>query len=188
MLAMPTRDGFGARLSRAIDRLSGAAGTLAAFACLAMVVLGAYNAVARYTDRWTGLGLSSNAYIEGQWYLFSVVFLLAGAVTLRDRGHVRVDVLSSRLGARGEAWIDLLGGLLFLLPFAIFTLWLSWPTVASSWRIREGSPDPGGLPRYPLKALLLVAIGLLAVQGVSEVIKAWHTVRRGPLRMPCEDG
>ena len=173
-------DGLGARLSRAIDRLSGACGVLAGLACLLMIVIGAFNALARYADRFTGWGLSSNAYIEAQWYLFSIVFLLGGAVSLRDGRHVRVDVLSGRLGDRGRAGIELAGGILFLIPFSIFVILMSWTWVVSSWKIGEGSSDPGGLPRYPIKALILVAFALLAMQGVSEVIKAWRILRHGP--------
>lgn len=180
----PSTDGHAERASgrgpaRAIDRLSGFAGAVAGVACLAMIAIGAFNTIARYTDRWTGWSLSSNAYIEGQWYLFSIVFLLAGAATLRDGRHVRVDVLSSRLGDRGRALIDLLGGVLFLLPFSVWVLVMTWPWVRSSWQIAEGSSDPGGLPRYPIKALIVVAFALLALQGMAELIKAWGRFRRG---------
>ena len=136
-----------------------------------MVLLGAFNAIARYLGRSLGLDLSSNAWIELQWYLFSVVFLLGAARTLRERGHVCVDVLYGRLSERWQRRIDRAGTLLFLLPFCIFALVTSWPSVRNSWAVREGSPDPGGLPRYPIKALILVAFALLALQGLAWLVR-----------------
>jgi TRAP-type mannitol/chloroaromatic compound transport system permease small subunit len=138
---------------------------------LAMVLLGAFNAVARYLDRDFDLGLSSNAQIELQWYLFGIIFLLGGVYALRRGAHVRVDVLYNLLSVRARAWLDLGGTVLFLIPLAIFALWVSWPAVHNSWLIREQSPDPGGLPRYPIKVVILVAFALLLVQAGSEVIK-----------------
>lgn len=158
-------------ISRALDRFSERIGHGVAWLTLAMVLVGAYNAVVRYLGRFFGWNLSSNAYIELQWYLFSLVFLLGAAYTLRRGAHVRVDVLYGRLSRRGRAWINLAGTLVFLLPFCAFSLWVSWPSVRNSWVIREVSPDPGGLPRYPIKAMILVAFALLAVQGISEIIK-----------------
>jgi len=159
------------RLARRIDALNRAIGKLAGWLALAMVLTGAFNAVARYFDRAVGGGLSSNAYIEVQWYLFSLVFLLGAPHALRAGAHVRVDVLYARLSTRGRAWIDLLGGLLFLVPFCLFALWVSWPAVRDSWAIREGSPDPGGLARYPIKSAIPLAFGLLLLQGLSEIVK-----------------
>jgi TRAP-type mannitol/chloroaromatic compound transport system permease small subunit len=159
------------RLSAALDRLSAGVGRAVSWLALLMVAIGAFNAVARYLGRFASISLSSNAYIELQWYLFSALFLLGAANTLRQDAHVRVDVLYGRLGPRARAGIDLAGTLLFLLPFCVFVILMSWPAVESSWAIREQSPDPGGLPRYPIKALIPAAFGLLIVQGVSEGIK-----------------
>ncbi len=158
-------------LSRLIDGLSDRVGRGASWLALAMVLLGAFNAVARWIGRFVGHDFSSNAYLEGQWYLFSLLFLLGAAWALREDRHVRVDVLYGRLSDRGKAWIDLAGGLVFLLPFCVFALVVSWPSVFSSIAILEVSPDPGGLPRWPLKAMLLVSFALLGLQGVSEIIK-----------------
>ena len=166
-------------LAGLIDRSSSAVGRLCSWLALLMVLIGAYNAVVRYLGRFIGSGLSSNAYIEAQWYMFSLLFLLGAAWTLREDSHVRVDVVYSRLSKRGRAWIDLLGGLFFLLPFCAFGLVTSWPSVHNSWTIREVSPDPGGLARYPLKAVILVAFVLLAAQGISSVIKAAASLRGG---------
>lgn len=159
------------RLAHGIDRFSERTGRVLYWLTLAMVVIGAFNAVARYLDRYTGLGLSSNTYIELQWYLFSLLFLLGAAYTLEHNAHVRVDVLYSRLSPKGKAWVDLGGTVLFLMPFCVLMLWVSWPMVANSWAVREVSPDPGGLPRYPIKAAIPLAFVLLMIQGVSMLIK-----------------
>jgi len=159
------------RASRAIDALNRTVGRWVAWLTFAMVLVGAFNAVARYFDRAAGGGLSSNAYVELQWYLFSLVFLLGAPYALRADAHVRVDVLYGRLGPRGRAWIDVLGGVLFLIPFCLFALVISWPGVRDSWSVREVSPDPGGLARWPIKAAVLVAFGLLLLQGLSETVK-----------------
>jgi TRAP-type mannitol/chloroaromatic compound transport system permease small subunit len=159
------------RLSSAIDRWNGRLGRAASWLAVVMVALGAFNAVARYLGRFTGSALTSNAFVEAQWYMFSLLFLLAAAWTLRSDRHVRVDVLYGRLSARARAWIDLAGTLLFLIPFCVFALLVSWPSVRNSFAVREVSPDPGGLPRYPIKAVILVAFGLLLLQGISEALK-----------------
>src|SRR6056297_1877491 len=142
-----------------------------------LVGLGAATAALRYVGRPLGVSLTSNAFLEGQWYLFSAVFLLAAAWALRENAHVRVDVLYGRLGPRGKAWTDLLGTLLFLLPFCALMLWATGPSVAESWAVREVSPDPGGLPRWPIKALVPVAFVLLFLQGIAQAIKAVAQLR-----------
>ena len=162
---------FWLRVASGIDRFSEWTGRVVYWLTLAMVLVGAYNALVRYLDRFTGIGLSSNTYIELQWYMFSLVFLLGAAFTLKHDAHVRVDVLYGRLSRRGRAWIDLVGTLLLLVPFCLFVLWTSWPTVYNSWAILEVSPDPGGLPRYPIKTVIPVAFFLLLVQGVSVIIR-----------------
>lgn len=155
------------RIAAAIDRFSDRTGRVLYWLSLAMVVVGGYNAVVRYLDKYTGLGLSSNLYIELQWYLFALLFLLGAAYTLKQDAHVRVDVIFARLSPKGRAWVDLLGTVLFLVPFCLLMLWVSWPAVSNSWAVREMSPDPGGLPRYPIKAVIPVAFFLLLLQGVS---------------------
>ncbi|HVS02790.1 MAG TPA: TRAP transporter small permease subunit [Thermoanaerobaculia bacterium] len=164
-------------LANAIDRLTGWVGRAVAWLALVMVLVGAFNALARYGGRFIGVNLSSNLYLELQWYLFSVLFLLAAPWALREDAHVRVDVVFSRLSPRARAWVDVLGLLLLLLPFCAFTLWLSWPSVRASWAIREGSPDPGGLPRYPLKAVVLVCFALLLAQAAAELIRRLARLR-----------
>ncbi|MGH7505782.1 MAG: TRAP transporter small permease subunit, partial [Longimicrobiales bacterium] len=101
--------------------------------------------------------------------------------------HVRVDVLYGQLSTRARAWIDLLGGVLLLVPFCIFVLWASLPSVLASWQTREVSADPGGLPRYPLKAMILVCFVLLLIQAISEIVKSLHALRtESSVRPPVE--
>ncbi|HLU64758.1 MAG TPA: TRAP transporter small permease subunit [Kofleriaceae bacterium] len=181
------------RVSRLIDRLADAIGALTCVLTLVMVLIGAFNAVARYLDRDFKLELSSNSYIELQWYLFSIIFLLGATYALRRGAHVRVDVFYGRLSRRGKAWLDLAGGILFLVPTCIAAAWLSWPAARHSWQIREQSPDPGGLPRYPIKLLVVLAFALLLLQAISEIIKraavlAGHEVDDGPRAAPPAGG
>jgi TRAP-type mannitol/chloroaromatic compound transport system permease small subunit len=169
-------------LGRTVDRIDGlndAIGRAIHWLVLLMVVVGALSALARYSARWLGLTLNLTPVFEAQWYTFSVIFLLGAAYALRHDVHVRVDVLYERLGARARGWIDLLGTLLFLVPFSVLMLWVSFPAVRTSWQIRETSPDPGGLPRWPIKALILVSFGLLLLQAVSQVVKHVAVIRSG---------
>ncbi|MXW63603.1 MAG: TRAP transporter small permease subunit [Bacteroidetes bacterium SB0662_bin_6] len=159
------------RIAHRIDQTNEWIGRAVYWLTLVMVGVGAYNALVRYLDRFTGLGLSSNTYIELQWYMYSLIFLLGAAYTLKHNAHVRVDVLFMRLTPRGRAWVNLGGALLFLLPFCILVIWTSWPTVHNSWAVLEVSPDPGGLPRYPIKTVIPIAFILLFLQGVSLAIK-----------------
>lgn len=171
------------RLADGIDRMNEWVGRLVYWLTLFMVLIGAYNALVRYLGRFTGVGLSSNTYIELQWYMFSLVFLLGAAYTLRHDAHVRVDVLYARLSERGRAWINLLGTVLFLIPFCLLVLWTSWPSVYNSWAVLEVSPDPGGLPRYPIKTAIPVAFVLLMLQGVALAIRQ-VALLRGTGRAP----
>jgi TRAP-type mannitol/chloroaromatic compound transport system permease small subunit len=167
------------RLANGIDGLNDRIGKAIHWLVLAMVVLGAGATLARYSSRWLGLTLNLTPATEAQWYMFSVVFLLGAAYALRHDVHVRVDVLYERLGPKGRGWIDLLGTLLFLVPFSVLMLWVSLPAVRSSWQIRETSPDPGGLPRWPIKALILVSFGLLLLQALSQVVRQVDAIRGG---------
>ncbi len=168
---------FLARFVGWVDRLNSRLGIAVSWLTLAMVAVGAYNAVVRYLGRFTGWHLSSNAYLELQWYMFSLVFLLGASYALQTNAHVRVDVVYSRLPERWRRRIDLWGSLLFLIPFAVFGLVTSWPAVRNSWAVLEVSSDPGGLPRYPIKSVLLVAFTLLALQGMAEAARNWLRLR-----------
>jgi len=167
-------------LARLIDALTERIGRLVIWLVLAATLISAGNALARYT-----LGESSNAWLEIQWYLFGALFLLAAGYTLKHNGHVRIDIFYNRLGPRGQAWIDLAGGLLFLLPMAVLLAWLAWPIFHEAWVTHETSPDAGGLLRWPVKLLLPVGFALLALQGVAEVIKRIG-VLSGHLVLPRE--
>ena len=164
-------------LARVIDRLNAGVAKLTFWAMLAVVLIGAFNAIARYLGKGLGRDLSSNSFIELQWYLFGVIFLLSGAYTLQREGHVRVDVLYDRLGKKTKGWIDLVGHTILLLPFAVFAVIVSLGPVADSWKRLEQSPDPGGLPRYPIKLIVPLAFGLLALQGLSQWIKQVAALR-----------
>lgn len=153
-------------LCRAIDQLNAAVGTLASCAVLIACLISAGNAISRYT-----FSISSNAWLEIQWYLFGVMFLFGAAYTLKNNGHVRVDILYSRLSPRQAAWLDLFGGILFLMPAVVIIGWMSWPFFLDSYTIREMSNNAGGLPRWPAKFLMPVGFGLLALQGLSEIVK-----------------
>lgn len=167
------------RMADAVDRLNDGIGSVITWLSLFMILFGAYNAIARWATRLAGVNLSSNAFNELQWYAFSVIFLLGAAWGLRHDVHVRVDVVYARLQPRTRAWIDLLGTLLFLLPFCVLMLWVSWPAVHRSFLIREMSPDPGGLPRWPIKALLLVSFTLLFLQGLAVIVRQIDAIRTG---------
>lgn len=158
--------------SRLIDRINERVGRLVMWGVLVATLIATGNALAKHF-----LGQGSNAWLEAQWYAFGALFLLGAGYTLKHNGHVRIDVFHQRLSARTRAWIDLLGGLLFLLPFAGLMTWLSWPLLAESWRIQEMSPDAGGLARWPVKLLLPLGFGLLFLQGISEVIKRIGVIR-----------
>lgn len=167
------------KLARRIDALNDLIGTTIRWLVLVMVIVGSVLAVTRYSSRRLGLTLNLTPATEMQWYLFSAIFLLGAAYALKHDVHVRVDVLYERLGARARAWIDLAGTLLFLVPFGVLMLWVALPAVRTSWQIRETSPDPGGLPRYPIKALILVSFVLLLLQAVSQIVKQVDTIRDG---------
>ena len=154
------------RLSRLIDATNTHIGKFAAWFGLLAVIVCTANALLRYTAN-----VSSNAWLEIQWYFNSVVFLLIAAYALKRNDHVRIDVIASRLSLRAQAWIDILGSLFALLPTALVIAWYSWPSLVNSYEITEYSSDPGGLIRWPIRLLIPLAFGLLALQGISEIIK-----------------
>lgn len=154
------------RFARAVDALNARIGAFANMLVLLACLISAGNAFMR-----KGLDISSNAWLEAQWYCFAGIVLLGAAWTLQRNEHVRVDVFYGRLSPRMQAWIDVMGTMLFLLPMAGILAWLSWPMFTTSYGIGEVSSDAGGLLRWPVKLLLPVGFGLLFLQGLSELIK-----------------
>jgi len=154
------------RLARTIDRLNEFIGRWVSWLGLAAVVICAAAATARYA-----LNIGSNAWLEIQWYLNSAVFLLVAGYTLKRHEHVNIDVLAGKLSPRVQAWIHILGGIFMLLPATVIIAWYSWPSLVNSYAIQEYSSDPGGLIRWPVRLLIPVAFWLLALQGVSEIVK-----------------
>jgi len=165
------------RLSAAIDGLNNRIGTVIRWMTLFMVIVGAVSAVGRYFARYMQWQLNLTPATEAQWYLFSVIFLMGAAYGLNHDVHVRVDVLYERMRPKVRAWIDLAGTVLFLIPFSIMMLYVSYPAVRASWNVRETSPDPGGLPRYPIKILILVSFTLLVLQAISQLVKQITVIR-----------
>jgi TRAP-type mannitol/chloroaromatic compound transport system permease small subunit len=153
-------------LARSIDRLNTLIGRCVAWLVLAAVLVSAGNAISRYA-----FNASSNAWLEIQWYLFSAIFLLTAGYALLRNAHVRVDVISGSLTPRGRAWIDIIGGLVFLLPMALIILYFSWPMFLQSYLGNEVSSDAGGLARWYAKLLIPAGFALLVLQVVSEIIK-----------------
>ena len=153
-------------IARFIDRINERLGRVAVWLVLVTCVISAGNAASRYA-----LGLSSNAWLELQWYLFTAMVLLGAPFVLTANGHVRVDVLYSRAQPRTRVWIDLLGLIFFLLPTAGLIAYLSWPLFIDSFQSHEMSGNAGGLLRWPVKLLLPIGFVLLVLQGVAEVIK-----------------
>lgn len=159
------------RVSRWIDAINERIGRFTYWLVLVMLLIGVWNVIGRYGGYLVGRNLSSNALIETQWYLFDLVFLLGAAYTLKHNEHVRVDVFYSNWSPRRKALADLIGSLLFLLPFSVMIIYFSWQTILASWAIWETSPDPGGLPRYPIKSMIIVGFFFLILQGISDAIK-----------------
>jgi TRAP-type mannitol/chloroaromatic compound transport system permease small subunit len=154
------------RLSKAIDALNDRVGYIATWLVLIACVISAANAFMRW-----GFDLSSNAWLEIQWYLFAGMVMLGGAYTLRMNEHVRVDAFYSRYSERTRIWVDLLGAIFFLLPMSVVIGWLSWPLFINSYEIGEISGNAGGLLRWPVKILIPIGFLLLTLQGFSEIIK-----------------
>lgn len=154
------------RTAHLIDALNERIGHAVSWLILFTVLISSGNAVMR-----KAFDISSNAFLEIQWYLFAAVFMLAAGYTLKRNEHVRIDVITGRFGKRVQAWIDIIGGLLFLLPMAIIILYFSWPFFVNSFISQEWSNNPGGLILWPAKMLVPVSFFLLLLQGFSEIIK-----------------
>ena len=161
------------KISRTIDLINEWIGRLVYWLVLVMVLVGAYNALAASLGKMIQQKLTSNTFLETQWYLFAIIFLLGAAYALKHDEHVRVDLFYRDASRQRKALINLLGTLLFQIPFSILAIYFSWQWTLNSWAIFEVSSDPGGLPRYPLKSMIIVSFSLLILQGISEAIKNW---------------
>jgi TRAP-type mannitol/chloroaromatic compound transport system permease small subunit len=168
---LDTNTRVGKPVSALVDALNDKMGAGIRWLALVMVLVGAGTAILRYSARGLELSLNLTPLGELQWYLFSLIFLLGAAYGLNHDVHVRVDVLYERFSKKARALIDLIGTLVFLIPFSLVMLYVSWPAVSNSFSIREMSPDPGGLPRWPIKIVILVSFVLLMLQGLSQIVK-----------------
>jgi TRAP-type mannitol/chloroaromatic compound transport system permease small subunit len=158
------------QIAEIINTLNRWVGKMAYWLVVVMVAVGGWNVLGRYVGKWIGQPLTSNALIEIQWYLFDLVFLLGAAYTLQKNGHVRVDIIYKNFGRKARAIANLIGTILFLIPFCLMVIYFSWGTIINSWQILEMSPDPGGLPRYPIKSMIIVSFVLLLLQGFADTI------------------
>tara|TARA_Y100001968_G_scaffold330155_1_gene381218 strand:- start:1066 stop:1593 length:528 start_codon:yes stop_codon:yes gene_type:complete len=165
------------KLANYIDKLNHAMAIIARFCVIFMLSLGFWNVIGRYVGVSIGYNLSSNLLIEGQWYLFDLIFLLGLAWTLQKNGHVRVDILQGRWNKNTKIKIELLGTLLLLLPFSIGVFLISIDPVLHSWQILEASPDPNGLPRYLIKTIIPISFLLLSLQGIAILIRTFYELK-----------
>ena len=153
-------------ISRGIDWFNTQFAVVANWLVLLAALISAGNAASRYL-----FAESSNAWLEIQWYMFAGMVLLGGPYTLKMNEHVRVDLVYGLVSERTRIWIDIIGGLLFLLPICVILTYFTWPWFVDSWTINEQSSNAGGLIRWPVKLLMPVGFSLMAIQGVSELIK-----------------
>ena len=153
-------------LSRAIDVVNEKLGLVADALVLLSCLISAGNAFSRYA-----FSMSSNAWLEIQWYMFGALVLLGASYTLKKNEHVRVDIVYTNISTRKQIWVDIIGGILFMLPATLILAYLSWPVFYNSWEIGEVSTNAGGLVRWPIKIFLPIGFALLSLQGVSELIK-----------------
>jgi len=154
------------KLSSVIDRINEKIGLVTNFLVLLACVVSAGNAMSRYA-----FNLSSNAWLEVQWYMFALIVMYGAAYTLKRNEHVRVEIFYLMLSERAQLWLDLVCTALFLVPVCLLLAYLSWPFFMLSFDASEISGNAGGLVRWPIKFVLPSGFVLLALQGVSEIIK-----------------
>jgi TRAP-type mannitol/chloroaromatic compound transport system permease small subunit len=178
--------------ARGIDKISKGFSLIAIWFVLLASLLSAINAFVRYgLNAFLDLGKSyptlaksldsiaraysdnSNGFLEAQWYMFAGMVLFGAAWTLKVNEHVRVDLVFGAVSERTRTWIDLIGGIFFLVPFCLLMIRITWPWFYDSWIINEGSTNAGGLVRWPVKLILPVGFVLLLLQAISEIIKCF---------------
>jgi len=160
------------KLSQLIDAMNDYLGRAASWMVLGACLISAANAMSRYA-----FDLSSNAWLEIQWYLFAAIVMLGASYTLRMNEHVRVDIVYTHLSERGKEWLDLVGTALCLVPSMLVIAYYSWPFFMQSWEVQEISGNAGGLIRWPVKILVPIGFTLVAIQGISEIIKRAAALR-----------
>jgi TRAP-type mannitol/chloroaromatic compound transport system permease small subunit len=165
-------------LARVIDRLNEFIGKWVSWLILIAILVSAGNAVIRKV-----FNVSSNAWLELQWYLFGAAFMLAAAYTLKQNEHIRIDIVYGMWSRRVQHWIDLFGHVFFLMPFVLLMVYFFVPYTLLSFRNQEFSNNSGGLIIWPAKAILLIGFTLLALQGISEIIKK-IAIMRGDMEDP----
>lgn len=165
------------KFADAVDRITEWQGSLSAILVIVVILIGFYNVVTRYVGQWIGITLSSNAYIELQWYLFSAIFFLGFAYILKHHINVRVDFFYSKWDETQRAALDFWGTILFLIPFCLLGLYVTFTPVMRSWITWEMSSDANGLPRAPVKSLVVIAFSFLLVQSVAQAIKYYALMR-----------
>ena len=188
------------RITGIIDEISRRVGIIAIWLVLFSSLIAAFNAVFRYstdTILWLernvgGVGIfefmlnlyrnNSNTLSELQWYMFAGMVMLGGAWTLKVNEHVRVDLVYGSVSERTRTWIDLLGGLFFLLPMCLLMIYFTWPWFVDSWITNEGSNNAGGLPRWPAKLMIPLGFALVGLQGIAEIIKCVLVFTHGYVR------
>ncbi len=156
------------KISQVIDGFSDKVGSLVGWLTTLMVLIVFYDTVMRYAWNKGNVALQ-----ELEWHLFAIVFLIGAAYTLKEGGHVRVDILFIKFSDKTKAWVDFLGTLVFLIPFSIMVILSTKGFIENSWAVKEVSPDPGGLPaRYILKSMIPLGFTLVIIQGFSQMIKS----------------
>jgi TRAP-type mannitol/chloroaromatic compound transport system permease small subunit len=158
-------------IARTIDTVAITVGKVMFWTSLIMVLLGVYNVITRYLGTFMGVQLSSNTYLELQTYAYNLIFLLGAPYVLLKNSHVRIDLISDRLSHHQRAAMDIFGAIFLLVPLCLMGIYFSQSYVATSFRQLETSPNPGGLLRYPIKFIIIVAFVLLILQALSETIK-----------------
>lgn len=154
------------KVSRYIDAFTTFLGRWASWLIVIAVIISASNAIIRKV-----FDASSNAYLELQWVLFAAVFLLCSPWTLLSGEHIKIDIINHTLPLKVRSWIDMIGHLLFLVPFCIILIWTSIPFFLVSFHQNEQSFSAGGLPQWPAKSLIMIGMALLLLQAISEIIK-----------------
>ncbi|MGH8515130.1 MAG: TRAP transporter small permease subunit [Gammaproteobacteria bacterium] len=168
-------------ISSTIDRVTALLGRSVMWLILLAILVSAANAIVR-----KAFDISSNAWLELQWYLFGWAFLVAASYTLQRNEHIRIDIISNALSKRVRNWIDILGHIFMLLPFTVLMVYLSWPFFFRTWRSDEMSGSAGGLIIWPGRLAILVGFVLLLLQAISELIKR-IAILRGVLPDPSPE-